>query len=64
MAFSIDVEEWFHGIELTVSEWEGKASRLERGPPQRTKPAFIIENLYLEARSGKRTSYVGRATSS
>ncbi len=30
-AFSIDVEEWFHGIELPQSEWEGKASRIERG---------------------------------
>jgi len=31
MAFSIDVEEWFHGIELPISEWEGKSSRLDRG---------------------------------
>ena len=31
LAFSIDVEEWFHGIELPAADWADKTSRLERG---------------------------------
>ena len=31
MAFSIDVEEWFHGIELSQEAWADKPSRIEQG---------------------------------
>lgn len=30
-AFTIDVEDWFHGIELKQDEWKGKEYRLEKG---------------------------------
>lgn len=29
--FSIDVEDWYHGIELPQNQWAGKEDRIERG---------------------------------
>lgn len=29
--FSLDIEDWYHGIELPFEEWEGKEDRLRKG---------------------------------
>jgi len=31
IAFSVDLEDWYHGIELPYSDWKGKERRLEKG---------------------------------
>lgn len=48
-AFSIDLEDWYHGIELPQESWKGKEYRLEKGldvilellEPSRTKITFF-----------------------
>ncbi|MBF0206889.1 MAG: DUF3473 domain-containing protein [Oligoflexia bacterium] len=43
-AFTIDVEDWYHGIELSESEWFNKERRIDRG-------INVILNLLDESRT-------------
>jgi len=45
-AFTVDVEDWYHGIELPRSSWLGKDNRLDRGLD---KILELLEKLNIKA---------------